>query len=89
MKWITSSLAVLALGVSIPVAANASAIITDGNVSLGVNDFGHLNVGRGVGDVVGTTDVGVRWIDSGGTQYESTSHGCLCEGWGVLVDGSS
>lgn len=65
-------------------AANAGAIITDGNVSLGVNDLGQLNVAGGVADVNGETSVGVRWLDAG-IQYESTAQGCLCEGWGVAI----
>jgi len=66
--------------------ANASAIISDGNVSLGVDDFGQLNIGGGVADVTGETDVGMRYVDTGtGLQYESTSHGCACEGWGVGI----
>ncbi|WP_375691337.1 VPLPA-CTERM sorting domain-containing protein [Pseudooceanicola sp. LIPI14-2-Ac024] len=68
-------------------AASASSIITDGNVSLGVDDYGQLNVPGGVADIVGQRTVGVRWIAPSGDQYESTSHGCLCEGWGVLADG--
>ncbi len=74
----------------LPIAANAAtAIITDGNVSLGVDRFGQLNVGGGVRDVAGQTIVGERWIDPDGNQYESTSHGCLCEGWGVAVNGTT
>lgn len=66
--------------------ANASAIISDGNVSLGVDDFGQLNIGGGIADVTGITTVGMRYVDTGtGTEYESTSHGCLCEGWGVGI----
>lgn len=72
-----------------PVMASAAAIITDGNASLGVNDLGQLNLGGGVADVIGQTEVGVRWIDAAGVQYESTSHGCACEGWGLTVDGVS
>lgn len=31
--------------------------------------------------------MGVRWIDPAtGDEYESTSHGCLCEGWGLVID---
>jgi len=73
------------LGMLVAGAANA-AIITDGNVSLGVDDYGQLNVSGGVADVNGETDVGVRWLDAG-LQYESTSQGCLCEGWGVSGNG--
>lgn len=68
--------------------ANAGVIITDGNVSLGVNDLGQLNVAGGVADVGGETSVGVRWLDNG-VQYESTAQGCLCEGWGVSSNGIS
>ncbi len=79
----------LALAIGLSPAVATAAIITDGNVSLGVDTLGQLNVGGGVADVVGQTAVGVRWIDPSGTQYESTSHGCLCEGWGLAVGGSS
>ena len=66
--------------------ANASAIISDGNVSLGVDDFGQLNIGGGIADVAGETAVGMRYVDTGtGLEYESTSHGCICEGWGVGI----
>jgi len=64
----------------------ASMIITDGNVSLGVDDLGQLNVPGGNADVTGLTGVGLRYI-SEGVEYESTYHGCLCEGWGVAADG--
>lgn len=74
---------------ALPMAANASAIIYDGNAGLGVDDLGQLNVGDGVADVTGQTDVGVRWVDAAGVQYESTSHGCACEGWGLGVDGTA
>jgi hypothetical protein len=73
---------------ALPALANASAIIADGNVMLGVDDFGQLNISGGVADVSGETRVGTRWLD-GGVEYESTSHGCLCEGWGLAVDGTS
>jgi type IV pilus assembly protein PilY1 len=66
--------------------ANAGAIISDGNVSLGVDDFGQLNISGGIADVTGITAVGMRYVDTGtGLEYESTSHGCLCEGWGVGI----
>lgn len=69
-------------------SANAAVIITDGNVSLGVNNLGQLNVNGGVADVGGETGVGVRWLDDG-LQYESTAQGCDCEGWGVSTNGIS
>lgn len=69
-------------------ASQAAMIISDGNVKLGVNDLGHLNVAGGTADVVGETGVGLRYI-SEGVEYESTYHGCECEGWGVSANGAS
>ncbi|MGG7566353.1 VPLPA-CTERM sorting domain-containing protein [Rhodovulum sp. DZ06] len=64
-------------------AANAAAIIDNGTVQLGVDDFGQLNISGGVASPVeGTTSVGLRHLATGN---ESTSHGCLCEGWGVGI----
>lgn len=79
----------LALVIGFSPLAASGAIITNGNVSLGVDTLGQLNVRGGTADVVGTRTVGVRWIDGTGNQYESTSHGCLCEGWGLAVNGTS
>jgi len=74
-------------------AAYGDAIIADGNVKLGVDDYGQLNVAGGVDDVAPGTEtiVGLRYLppSAGGDEYESTSHGCLCEGWGVAADGAS
>jgi type IV pilus assembly protein PilY1 len=82
--------AVLAIGLiaTVSSAANASAIIMDGNVKLGVDELGQLNIPGGVSDISGETYVGLRYLPPDGTpgageEYESTSHGCLCEGWGV------
>jgi type IV pilus assembly protein PilY1 len=81
---IVSALALLGMaGVS-----QASMIITDGNVALGVGDLGQLNVAGGNADVTGITGVGLRYI-SDGVEYESTYHGCECEGWGVAADGTA
>ncbi|MEW9798704.1 PEP-CTERM sorting domain-containing protein [Alteromonas sp. CYL-A6] len=70
-------------------SASAGAIITDGNIALGVDDLGQLNVSGGVADIYGTVGTGLRYIDDTGTQYESTYHGCVCEGWGVAIGGTS
>lgn len=86
LTYFTGAIAAALIGAAGSVSA---AIVTDGNVSLGVDTYGQLNVGGGTADVVGQTIVGVRWIDPSGTQYESTSHGCLCEGWGLSVDGTN
>ena len=63
------------------VATLHSAIITNGTVSLGVADEGHLNVDGGAESAwEGTTVVGVRYLPTNG---EAIAPGCLCEGWGV------
>tara|TARA_Y100001933_G_C18982941_1_gene557357 strand:+ start:403 stop:1443 length:1041 start_codon:yes stop_codon:yes gene_type:complete len=64
-------------------AASAQAIIQSGEVQLGVDELGQLNIPGGTASTVtGTTDVGLRHVP---TNLESTSHGCLCEGWGVGI----
>ncbi|THH38968.1 VPLPA-CTERM sorting domain-containing protein [Aliishimia ponticola] len=72
-----------------PAVSHAATIISDGNVSLGIDDLGQLNVSGGNADVAGETVVGVRWIADTGVEYEGTSHGCLCEGWGIAIDGTT
>jgi len=79
MKLITSSLAALALTGS---AAFASAIIDNGVIQLGVDDLGQLNIPGPDSPVTHTPFVGLRYLPTG---FESTSHGCLCEGWGVGI----
>jgi len=61
----------------------AAAIIDNGVIQLGVDDLGQLNVPGGVlSPVEGTSSVGLRHLPTGN---EATSHGCLCEGWGVGI----
>ena len=63
--------------------ANAQAIIDNGTIQLGVDELGQLNIPGGVpSPVSATTDVGLRHLPTGN---EATSHGCLCEGWGVGI----
>ncbi|MEA3189642.1 MAG: hypothetical protein QOD77_224 [Thermoplasmata archaeon] len=62
--------------------ANASAIIDNGVVQLGVDDYGQLNI-PGPPSSGGVAVVGLRFMPTNG---ESTSPGCLCEGWGVSYD---
>lgn len=70
-------------------AAQAGAIITNGTIKLGVNDEANLNVPGGVGSITaGETIVGLRLVTAGG-EYESTSHGCTCEGWGAGIAGTA
>ncbi|HEX2854151.1 MAG TPA: PEP-CTERM sorting domain-containing protein [Opitutaceae bacterium] len=72
--------------------AHAGAVITNpsGTVSLGVNDAGHLNFTDGILTAPNGAGgaVGVSIID-GGVRRDSTSPGCLCEGWGVSGSGVS
>lgn len=66
-------------------AAQGAAIIDNGTIQVGVDDLGQLNPESILGDpspVTGTTVVGLRYLPTGN---ESTSHGCLCEGWGVGI----
>ncbi|HWN66803.1 MAG TPA: hypothetical protein VNM90_04135, partial [Haliangium sp.] len=65
--------------------ASAGAILSSGTVVLGINPEGHLIVpgqvpSSGRASVV---DVGLRYLDPAGRQWESLATGCLCEGWGV------
>lgn len=84
---IASGLLVAACSV-FSLGAQAAAIITNGTVKMGINDQGNLNVAGGAPSIVdGTTVVGLRLVTAAG-EYESTSHGCTCEGWGAGVAGS-
>jgi type IV pilus assembly protein PilY1 len=61
--------------------ASAQAIIDNGTIQLGVDSLGQLNIYEGsVPSAGGTFPTGLRDLRTG---YESTSPGCLCEGWGV------
>ena len=72
----------LLFGLFVPFAASA-AIIDNGTIQMGVDDYGQLNVPGGVSSPVsGTSSVGLRHLETG---FESTAHGCLCEGWGVGI----
>ena len=72
--------------------ANAAAVIfntgdaTTGNIALGINDEGHLNVTDPFGAVStanasGYFGVAAKFAD--GSWQDATAPGCLCEGWGV------
>lgn len=65
--------------------ASASAVVTNGTVTLGIDDFGQLNIPGAPSPVDGTPFVGLRFNATGN---EATSHGCLCEGWGVGIANS-
>lgn len=84
---LAAGVSAIALAVTLSAqSALADAIISNGVVQLGVRDLGSLNVGGGtpsVGD--GTTVVGLRSVATGS---DSTSPGCLCEGWGIGIVGT-
>ena len=68
--------------------AGATIFNPAGTLALGVNDQGHLNTS--VGNVVvnaGATGVAYKFPD--GLFRDATSPGCLCEGWGVSVNGTT
>jgi PEP-CTERM motif len=63
--------------------AQAGAIISNGTITMGINDQGHLNVyGGSPSSGTGTTAVGLRYNATGS---EATAPGCLCEGWGAGI----
>lgn len=71
---------------NVEAGARQSAIISNGTVMLGVWEEGDLNVpGGSASSGDGTTEVGLRFVP---TNAESTSPGCLCEGWGAADDTS-
>ncbi|MGN2393045.1 PEP-CTERM sorting domain-containing protein [Pelomicrobium sp. G1] len=85
------TLAFVAGGLGLAGTAQAGAFITNGTITLGVNDEGHLNVFPTDAGVVGTypgvslsgtTPVGLRYNPTGA---ESTAPGCVCEGWGAGI----
>jgi hypothetical protein len=55
-------------------------------VLMGINDEGHLNVASGA-TTVGAAGVAYKFPD--GSFRDATSPGCLCEGWGVSVNGAT
>lgn len=54
--------------------------ITNGTVLLAVNPTGELNTSDATGSAAGPGDAGLGYLP---TNNDSTSPGCLCEGWGV------
>jgi len=66
-----------------------SSIVADQKIALGVNPQGHLNAGPRTRNFVysggwrSTAPTGVAYKYSDGYWYDSTSPGCLCEGWGA------
>ncbi|BDZ53560.1 hypothetical protein [Agromyces marinus] len=54
--------------------------ITNGTILLAVNPTGELNTNDATGSPAGPGDAGLAYLPTGS---DSTSPGCLCEGWGV------
>jgi hypothetical protein len=83
------ALVALALALSIPAHVEAGAFITNGTITLGVNDQGNLNVtdtsltGYPGPSIGGTEAVGLRFNL---TNADGTAPACLCEGWGAGID---
>lgn len=77
-----AALATLLCGLA-PGVALADAQINFGDTWLGVNDEGHLNVPDLLGVTLNTSDTGLTFQGN-----DATSPGCLCEGWGVAVNGT-
>lgn len=71
--------------------AAATIINPAGTLALGVNDEGHLNTLAGSvavnGGGGGATGLAYKFPD--GSFHDATSPGCLCEGWGVSVNGTN
>ena len=60
--------------------AQAAAVIATGDVRLGINNAGHLNVDA-AGIAINSSVVGLTYLPTG----DATSPGCFCEGWGVAA----
>lgn len=70
---------VMALAGGLAAEAQAGAVITNGTITLGVNDEGHLNTPFSP-DPLGIGLMGLRYNPTGAA---STEPGCACEGWGI------
>lgn len=78
---VSMAVAAVVAGLGLSSGAQAAAVITNGTVSLGVNDEGHLNAPYSP-DPLGIGAMGLRYNPTGAA---STEPGCLCEGWGAAV----
>lgn len=85
MRRVASAVAAALCLSAAALEAQASAIISNGTVQLGVLDLGDLNAPGGTPSAGnGTTIVGLRFVP---TNSDSTSPGCTCEGWGAGIVG--
>ncbi|MEX2209195.1 MAG: hypothetical protein WEF50_23505 [Myxococcota bacterium] len=92
--WIRHISAAL-LAWALPHYASAAATLVNpqGTLALGVNDEGHLITAAGGVAVNGGgpagNETGVAFRFEDGSFYDAASPGCLCEGWGVSVGGTT
>lgn len=87
-----SALALAMAGFASTAAADAVIFNTGdpatATVALGVNDLGHLNTSTG-NVATNATATGLAAKNASGQWVDATSPGCLCEGWGVAVNGAT
>ena len=69
--------------------AQAGATLVNGSIALGVNDSGSLNTSSGNVTENGEGYTGVAYKFADDKFYDATAPGCLCEGWGVSVNGTT
>ena len=85
-KHVIGALVIGALGLFGLQSANADAQVNNGgNLWLGVDELGQLNVADVLGVTVNVDTTGLTWSSVG----DATSPGCLCEGWGVGGNGGA
>jgi len=78
--------AALVASLVLPLAAHSAGIITNGTISLGVDNNGQLNIASAVPSATGTTSFGLR---DNATGLEATADGCLCDGAAIPTPISS
>ena len=94
LKWLASGVFAALAVVSMDTEARAQAAITNagGDLYLGVNQEGQLNIPESTAGVpvVNSSRLGLAIeIPSLGGVHDATSPGCFCEGWGVSASGTS
>jgi hypothetical protein len=83
-----SLIAALALGSASQAFAGATIINPAGTVAIGVDNLGQLNTSTGT-VAVNASATGVSYKFPDGSWRDATAPGCLCEGWGVSVNGAT
>ena len=94
MKHLAATVALVALVGFGTSAAMAQAVILNaaGDLALGVNAAGQLNAldpSGTIASVNGGGRIGIAAKFADGAFHDATSPGCLCEGWGVSVNGTN